>query len=109
MSNYHLKPVPAVEFVDQLDRSSEFELVGRRFAVTTRSGSRYVVDDVKHTIAKNGERPRPGFVQGATFGGSMLMSGRLLVDSYMEFVMSDEGQYGKTYTSSLIVAIELLP
>ena len=106
-SNNHAgRNVVAVEFVNQLDVSGKFQISGRRFRVTDRLGSVYVIDDRARTISKDGEEPRPGFVQGATFGGSMLMPGVLLPDAYMEYVMKDEDEYGRTYRSSLVVSVD---
>lgn len=108
INNHVGRTVDALGFVNQLDTSGKFPLIGRRFRVTDRLNNVYVVDDSLRTIAKNDEAPRPGFVQGATFGGSMLMPGVLLPDAYMEYVMKDEGEYGATYVSSLVVSIEAI-
>ena len=104
MANNHAgRTVAALPFVAQLDRSSEFPIEGRRFRVTTRTGSVYLIDDVARTITRNDGPPQAGFVQGATFGGSMLMSGRLLADAYMEYVLTDEPRVVRT---SLVTGIE---
>jgi hypothetical protein len=105
MPNNHGGAVDAAAFVGQLDRSTETDIRGKRVRVTTKSGSVYVIDDAAVTISKNGEEPQVGFVQGATFGGSMLMPGKLLVDAYMEFVITGQG----TFTSTLVQSIEVLP
>ena len=104
MPNNHAGAVDARGFADQLDRSSETSILGKRLKVATASGSVYLVDDPAMTIQKNDDEPLTGFVQGATFGGSMLLAGKLLVDAYMEFVLSGRG----TFTTSLVKSIEVL-
>lgn len=106
-NNHDGYAVKAEAFVAQLE-GEKIKIEGKVLRVTTRSGSVYLVDDAAQTISKNGGPARPGFVQGATFGGSMLMMGRLLTDAHMEFVMKDEGEYGATYTTTPLASIEVL-
>lgn len=106
MPNNHIgKTVDAVKFAEQLDRSEEFAIRGR-FRVTTLSGSVYTVDDDAKTIQKNEGPPvvYPGRVAGTTFGGSMLMPGRLLPGGLMEFVLYEPSP--RRCTSSPIVTVE---
>lgn len=99
-NNHDGQAVDAVKFVKQLDRSGELEFEGLLGLLTVHTQNSIYQFDLGNGVVRGGVLGNDwvkGAPSGTTFGGSMIMIGRLLKDAYMEFVAD-----GRVFTSSRV-------
>lgn len=110
MAQHHIgQSVDAVKFSNQVDTSEEVRFDDLPLGVTVRIATKnslyeYNIEQEAVRGGVLGGEWVHGFVEGSTFGGSMIAVGRLIPGSLAEIRVPGQG----TFTTSPIAAIEVV-